>query len=368
MLTGGSAYYSDDHANAYSLLIVPDKCPEGKEREILINPFTYSTDVGWHQNIQKPPPAGNSVITKTQPNFTSRLDYELVLSYDDQTFSVPMKCISVYTTKDNIATLDNSDDVCRNLDISCSGPTDKPGTANVSITIAHIKENSVESLLARESVFEFLNRTTNAQNGSSFKIIDTAGNVCLSGENISCNKKVEDEGLEFLTRLRQIELEYDLIFQCPKDNAENMKVDILNDLIKHGYTTGFKAIVGLETYFSNKKDLFKISLLSLKKRSFYIMHKGEFRCRLYGNDFSLGNITVLMGPYTIKGSKALYKAITHTTGDKRKINLTLCSKSICYLISDEKKANIKELIKRMGEYIEVGNMNCVWDFIYEVNS
>jgi len=278
-----------------------------------------------------------------------------------------MKCVSVYIHGDNTALLSNSEDVCRNLDIICSGPTDKPGKSNVSISIACTKENSVESFLVCETVFAFLNRATNSKSGSSFEIVDASGNVFLSGENISCNEKIEDEGIEFLTKLRRIELEYDLIFQCPKDNAEYRKVDILNDLIENGYTTAFNAIPGFETYSANKKQLFKIGLLALLNRPVYILHRGNFRCRLYGNDFSLGKATVLMGPYTPKGSKAIHKAITYATADKRKTDLKLCNNSTCYIITDEDKANITDLIKKLGTHIKVENMDCVWDFVYEVN-
>lgn len=367
MLTGGAAYYSDDHANAYSMVIVPDNVSEGKEREVILYPFTYSAESGWHHNIRKALPTGYDSVVAEHPTFNCRADFQLVLSYDDQILSIPMKCVSVYIREDNTAVLSNSEDVCRNLDIICSGPTDKPGTSNVSISIARTKENSVESLLARETVFAFLNRATNSARGSSFKIVDASGNVFLSGENISCNEKIEDESIEFLTKLRRIELEHDLIFQCPKDNAEYRKVDVLNDLIENGYTAAFKAIPGFDTYSASKKQLFKIGLISLLNRHVYILHSGDFRCRLYGNDFSLGKVTVLMGPYTPRGSKAIHKAITYATADKRKINLKLCNNSTCYVITDEGKANITDLIKKLGTHIKVENMDCVWDFVYEVN-
>ena len=368
MLTSGAAYYSDDHSNAYSMVIVPDKGPEGKEREVSLLPFSYSIENGWHENKELNPPDGHSMIATAQPDFNCRSNFELILSYDDQNMSIPLKCVSVFIREDNTAVLSNLEDVCRNLDITCSGPTDKPGTSNISIKIASTKENSVEALLTRETVFSFLNHATKSQNGSSFKIVDAAGNVFLSGENINCNEEIEEDGIKFLKKLRKIELKYDLLFQCPRDNAEYRKVDILSELIELGYTTAFKAISDLETYSIDKKQLLKIGLHSLKNRPLYIFHRGDFRCQLYGNDFSLGNITVLMGPYTTKGSGTIHKAMTYAKGDKRKINLRLCGNAVCYLITDEKKAKATELLSDLDEYIQVGNMDCVWDFIYEIHS
>lgn len=366
MLTGGAAYYSDDHANSYSMVLVPDIQQNKKEHEVILCPFIYSDEEGWHHNIRKELPTGERSIITEPPNYTFRAAFELVLSYDDHNFSIPMKSVSVYIRDDNTAMIDNLEDVCRNLDIFCSGPTDKPGTAEISISIAHIKEYSLEALLTRTTVFDFLNHAASAINGSSFKIIDAAGNMFLSGENISFNENIEDEGIEFLTKLRKIEINYDLIFQCPKDNAEYKKVDILCDLIELGYTEGFKAIPGLETYSTDKKQLFKLGLSSLLNKSLYILHKGKFRCKLYGNDFSLGEMSVLMGPYITKGSGAICKALTYAADDKRKIKLRLCEHSVCYLIEDESKVNIDELIKNMGKCISVDNMDCKWDFIYEV--
>ena len=367
MLTGGAAYYSDDHANSYSMVIIPDHWPEGKEREVCLYPFTYSVENGWHHNQRKELPAACNNITADQPQIERRSDFELVFAYDDQRMAIPLKCVSVFIRDDNTAMLSNAEDVCRNLDITCIGPTDKPGTSKVSISIATIKENSVEALLTRETVFRFLNYATKAQNGSSFKIMDTAGDVFLSGDNITFDEAIEDEGVEFLTKLRKIEKTYDVLFQCPKDTAELRKVDILHDFIELGYTKGFKAIPRLETYSTDKKQLMKIGLCSLKNKSVYILHKGTFRCKLYGNDFSLGNTMVIMGPYSAKGTGAIRKSLTFAGDDQRKITLKLCDNSICYLITDEKKAVAQEILKDMGECIHVDKMNCVWDFVYEVS-
>lgn len=366
MLTSGAAYYSDDHANSYSMVIIPDCVPEASKREVCLYPFTYTVEDGWHLNQRKELPVDCNTITADQPQFECRSDFELVFAYDDQRISTPLKCVSVFIREDNTVMLSNAEDVCRNLDITCVGPTDKPGTAKVNIAMATTKENSVEALLARETVFRFLNCATKAQNGSSFKIIDTSGNVFLSGENITFDETIEDEGIDFLTKLRKIEQTHDILFQCPKDTVEFRKVDILNDLIELGYTKGFKAILGFETYSTDKKQLMKIGLCSLKNKPVNILHKGTFRCKLYGNDFPLGNIVVLMGPYSAKGSGAIRKALTFAADDQRKITFRLCDNSVCYLITDEVKADVQGLLENTGECIYVNKMNCVWDFVYEV--
>ena len=367
MLTGGAAYYSDDHANSYSIIIVPNAFQGKDKREICFLPFTYSSKNGWHQNCRAPSPIQDKTIVSKQPNFNCRSDFKLILSYDDKKISIPMKCVSFYVENDNTAVLNNYEDVCRNLDICCTAPTNSPGEATISICIAPSRENSVEAILCCEKVFSFLSSASKFPNGSSFKIIDDTDQVLLYGENITCNENIDGKAVEFLSKLRRIELNYDLIFQCPNDNSEHKKVDILSDLIDLGYTTSLKAIKAFETYSANRKQLFKIGILSLMNKPIYILHSGTFRCRLYGNDFNLGKVSVLMGPYTAKGSKSIYKSLTYTEHDKRRINLKLCDNSICYLVSDSTKLNMQKLIKELGKYIEVENMECIWDFIYEVN-
>ena len=329
--------------------------------------FLHTQEICEYDQRKELPSACNN-ITADQPQIKCRSDFELVFAYDDQRMAIPLKCVSVFIRDDNTALLSNAEDVCRNLDITCIGPTDKPGTSKVSISIATIKENSVEALLTRETVFRFLNYATKAQNGSSFKIMNTAGDVFLSGDNITFDKAIDDEGVEFLTKLRKIEKTYDVLFQCPKDTAESRKVDILHDLIERGYTKEFRAIPGFDTYSTDKKQLMKIGLRSLTNKPVYIFHKGTFRCKLYGNDFSLGNIMVLMGPYSAKGSRAIQKSLTFIADDQRKITLKLCDNSICYLITDEQQADAREILKNIGECVHVDKMNCAWDFIYEVSA
>ena len=74
-----------------------------------------------------------------------------------------------------------------------------------------------------------------------------------------------------------------------------------------------------------------------------------------------------MGPYTTKGSRAFRKAFTFFKDDQRKIQLTLSKNSICHIITDETRVNIPDMLSELGEHIEVKNMDCVWDFIYEVD-
>ena len=223
----------------------------------------------------------------------------------------------------------------------------------------------MEASLAYDSVLEFLGRATESTEGSFFKIIDNERNILLSGENISCNEIIDTEEVKFLSKLRKVELKYDLIFQCPKNNVESHRVDVLNDLIDCGYTTSFNAIPSLETDTIDKKQLLKLGLLLLKHRRFYIMHNGHFRCKLYGNDFFLGNATVIMGPYTAKAISTIYKAMTYLEGDKRRISFKLCGNPMCYFITDNEKIGANSLLNTLGKYMQIDRMDCVWDFVYE---
>ena len=110
--------------------------------------FLHTQEICEYDQRKELPSACNN-ITADQPQIKCRSDFELVFAYDDQRMAIPLKCVSVFIRDDNTALLSNAEDVCRNLDIICIGPTDKPGTSKVSISIATIKENSVEALLTR---------------------------------------------------------------------------------------------------------------------------------------------------------------------------------------------------------------------------
>ena len=366
MLTGGAAYYSDDHANSYSLVIIPDD-HKSEGRDIFLLPFTYSLEKGWHRNKKHSIPIEGKKIFLEQPNIICRADFELVLSYGNRNISIPLKCVSISEKDNNTAILNNSEDVCRNLDIICKGPTDKPGKSNITINVASTRETSVEAQLFCENVIKFLNCATKSNEKSYFKIVDTDGKAFLSGESICCEDAADEEVIRFLEKVRKIELKYSVLFQCPNNNTEQRKVDVLNNLIEHGYIDSFRAFTELKTHVSDKTKLYKLGFHSLKKNSLYILHSGTFKCCLYGNSFSIGKLTVLMGPYNTDSFEMLHKAITFIDGDERIINLKLGDDPICYIMTDDKKSEILENLKSTDKCIEIDKMDCVWDNIYEYN-
>lgn len=366
MLTGGAAYYSDEHANSYSVILVSDNFDEKGRRYIALSPYVYSEKLGWHLNERV---NNNKIetINTDLPIFDSRDDYNLILKKQDEEKAIPIKCISVFSDTSDTLKINNFEDVCRNLDIECVGPTKKRGTAYITISVPKGKEYSVRAMLEREETFDFINDSSKQNSGTSFKLINGKGDVVLSGENISGNADANKDIISFLKELKTIEDTYDVMFKCPNNNSESHKVEILNQIINEGFTDAFKPFETAIIDLSDEEKLRKLCECAKDKKSFSIICEDEFRCNLYGCNFSLGKALVYMGKYEVDYDDIQYKLKTFKNGDIRKITLKKQADTKCWLIFDTNKYLSNKGTIDYSTCIEFGKMNIHWDYIYEVD-
>ena len=364
MLTGGAAYYSDEHANSYSLIVISDNCDKKGRRYIAISPYVYSLELGWHLNKQ----VDNSVIETIKadiPIFDSRDDYNLILKNRYAEKKIPIKCISGYSDTSETLKINNFEDVCRMLDIECVGPTKKPGKAHITISMSKAKEYSVRAMLELEETFNFINDSTKRNSGSYFKLINSNGDIVLYGENVSGNADASIEVISFLKEVKIIEDTYDVMFKCPDNNSESHKMKILNEIINEGFSDAFKPFETATIDLNDEEKLRKLCECAKYKKPFDIICKNEFRCKLFGCDFSLGKGLVYMGKYEVDYDDVLYKLETFKNGDSRKITLKKQSDAKCWLIFDQNKYFLSKGAIDYSTCIEFGKMNIHWDFIYE---
>lgn len=364
MLTGGAAYYADDHANAYSVIIIPDSWGEKVRKGILFDPYTYSESQGWHKNKAKEERPDIEVIDKKYPLMDIRSDFKLVFSDKEQEYTVPIKDISVFDRGSNIALISNSEDVCRNLDITCTGHTDMPGTAYLTIDLAGRKVWSIAAFLDRESIFGFCQKASKGVS-INFRFEDESGQVFLSGDNLKIDGQVNQEVYEFLKKTRRIEEYYDVIFRCPDDTAEESKVDVINELIDRGFTSKLGIIQDATMEVADRNKLLKIGESWLFHKEFYIHCKDEFGCRLFGCDFSLGEASVIAGPYRVDHSGNILKALTFQKDDIRSVRFVAQKNTVCYLVTDVKKFNSAKRGELKHDFIGFGNLKADWGYIYE---
>ena len=221
-------------------------------------------------------------------------------------------------------------------------------------------------MLELEETFSFINNSSRQSSNSSFKLINKKGDVVLSGDNIYGKADVNLEAISFLKRVRNIENAYDIMFKCPDNNSDFQKVEILNQIIEEGFTDAFKPFETATIDLTDEKDLRKICDCAKAKKTFSIICEDEFRCNLFGCDFSLGKGLVYMGKYEVDLEDALYKLETFKDGDSRKITLKKQANAKCWLVFDQDKYLLNKGDIDCTTCIELGNMNIRWDFIYEV--
>ena len=365
MLTGGAAYFSDEHANSYSVILLSDNFDENGRRYIALSPYVYSAKLGWHLN-QRVDNNEIETIDTDIPLFDSRDDYNLILKKQDNEKIIPIKCISAYSDTSDTLKINNFEDVCRMLDIECVGPTKKPGTANITISLHKEKEYNVRAWLELEETFSFINDCSKQKLGTSFKIVNSSGYVVLSGENISGNADVSIDAISFLRKVKKIEDTYDIMFKCPENTSDHHKVEILNEIIKNGFSSAFNPFETATIELCDEEKLRKLCECAKDKKAFDIICEDEFRCKLFGCDFSLGKALVYMGKYEVDYDDALYKLKTFKDGDSRKIVLKKQADAKCWLIFDKNKYFSSQEGIDGTTCIEFGELKINWGFIYEV--
>ena len=366
MLTGGAAYYSDEHANSYSVVLVSDNFDKKGRRHIAISPYVYSSKLGWHPN-RRVCNNENETIDTDVPLFDCRDDYNLIFKKQDGEKIIPIKCISAYYDTSDTLKINNFEDVCRVLDIECVGPTKKRGTAYVTISMPKGKKYSVRAMIELEETFSFINDSSKQNSGTSFNLINGNGDVVLSGDNISGIADANADVISFLKEVKNIEDTYDVMFKCPDNNSESHKVEILNRIIKEGFSDDFLPFETATIDLCDEEKLRKLCECAKDKKSFDIICEDEFRCKLFGCDFSLGKALVYMGKYEVDYDDVRYKLKTFKDGDIRKITLKKQADAKCWLVFDTKKYISNKGAIDYSTCIEFGKMNIHWDYIYEVD-
>lgn len=117
-LTGGAAYYSDDHANAYSVILLNEEWEKDCSRKIAVAAYIYSEENGWHRNIKEKLRHPIKPIEEDLfPIGEIHGDMELILYYDNQEMVISIPVISFLGETETVLRLNNYNDVTRYLDI-----------------------------------------------------------------------------------------------------------------------------------------------------------------------------------------------------------------------------------------------------------
>ena len=362
LLTGGAAYYSDKHPNAFSMIYVSDN-----EKEMHLAPYTF--DGSWKKYEYKTNKKTIESIVSLPELGDLKEECQLVIKNSKQEYTLPLKKISVFQEdKDGkqIIHLDNRKEVLRDLNIDCSAPT-QGGTAKINITLARRMEFNIESLLKREECFEHMADLYKDKEKTEMFVKNNSGDVILYGNKLNGDFDVDRDGVELLRKIVKVEEYFGVKFHNPYELYEKdmERVNILLQLIDDGYTTKLKLAKKTTVNLSNVDMMDIWSKEISKANNFFIQYNKEFFCEIFGNIFSIGDIVILAGPYHMDKEDFEYKRKTFKEGDIRKGIMNADNNFSTYFIKNPQKLKEKVLSDMDCEVIKVNNADLNFGFIYE---
>lgn len=364
LLTGGAAYYSDRHPNAFSMLYITDI-----KKEICFVPYTY--DGEW-KNYEY----GNHKVDiqgiRELPELGEIQECRFVISSQGKEYEIPLQKVSVCKIKKSgklFVRLDNRKEVLRELDIKCEvAITGEGGT--FEIELAPKMDRNVAAMLKIEECFNYLSEIFRNPEGTSARIINESGKEIFSVANIQGKIETDKEEIELLKKIVKIEEFYDVKFYKPDNIYERdlKRINVLIQLIDEGYTTEFQMGRKAATTFKDLDTMNKWYQRADKLNNFFLIYRQPFVCELFGVEFLLGEVTIIAGIYHIDKDDLLYKIETFKEGDFRKCIFNADEKFKTYFVSDEELA--KEIVKfdSKAEAFSIGKIGMNFGYIYEKTS
>lgn len=362
LLTGGAAYYSDKHPNAFSMIYIPD----GK-KEMCFAPYTF--DEVWKKYEYKTSRKTIRDITMIPEIGDLKEKCQLVVKNDKREYVMPLKKVSVFEediSGEKIIHLDNRKEVLRDLNIDCSAPA-KGGTAKFNITLAPKMEFNIKSMLKREECFEAMEDLYNDKDETKMCVKNESGTIILSGDNFNGNFEADRDGTELLRKIVMVEEYFDIKLRNPYDIYEGdlSRLNILLEIVESGYTTSLKLGKSIMVNLLDKDTLDIWHEEISQNNNFFIRYSKEFMCELFGNVFSIGDILICAGPYHMDKEDFEYKRETFRSGDIRKGVLNADEKFKTYFIKNPQQTEMQVLAELDCKVIDINNANLKFGFIYE---
>lgn len=362
VLTAGTTYYSDTHPNAFSIL-----CICGTKKDICVTPYKYKNE--WRNyELEKQPEAMDGIV-KLPAIGDLNEECRFILKSDDKIYEIPLKKVSVYRFEKAgvpYIKLDNRKEVLRHLDIVCEGPASGKKT-NVTVSLAHKMKRNIRDILDREEYFSFIAKNIINNHRTKFYIESKSGVKLISGSGLKGSADVDEESTELLRKIGIIEKYYDVILCRPDELYERdlEHIELLNDLIENDYTDKLSLGSTVSTDIIDFEELKKFYEQSKKNNSFCLVYEGVFYCKIFGVRFSLGEVLIVAGKYSIDGTDLKYKVDTFREGDSRRIIFTANDIFNTFFVVDREKAKEKAIIESECEIFSVDKIGLSWGFIDE---
>lgn len=361
LLTGGAAYYSDNHPNAFSVICIADN-----KKEIMVSPYTFNKK--WMEYKLESKDLILTKLYQLPPLGEIQEECIFAIETEDSKFEIPIKKLSVYQYYENGTPhirLDNNKEVLRYLNIQYDGPQ-IGGMANVSVTLSTKMERSISGMLERERYFEFMNTVLESKQKAEVYIQSKSGVKIAVAFGLNGSIDRADQGIGYLEKLKQIEDFYGCRFYRPDELYENDAncIELLLELMEQGYTETLKIGNIAKINLADKTALTGVHKTAKNKNVFSLVYESEFYCNLFGATFSLGEILIVAGTYFVDKRDLRYKIRTFKEFDNRQLAFSANKDFKTYFILNRDKAKDKIQMKD-SETFSVGKIGLKWEHIFE---
>lgn len=345
-IIGGSAYYSDNHLNIFSLLYI-----QSKKKTIAMMPFIYEN--GWKdfEFINYSPV---SEFVKGMPEEGQSFDNTMLyLKSDNEEFAIRTGAVNVFHTR-KASVLNNKRSFINSFDIVYD---DISRTLNI-----YPKANRrryIRTLLDYYELTEFINN----HKGKNIcaRLMGEDEKFILNTDRVNVNEYAKYD-IQFLKKLSKLEEHFSIKFTLPDEisDFDYKKVDFIYELISKGYMDltfpegAEYENIAHEASFEEMKYIYEGS----EKNSFALKNEYSNSVVLFGVNMQFDSINGYLYPYYVNMKRLERKIKSFEDGDRRKIIFCPAGSNKVTIVYDKNKE--ERFLKTISDY-DIVNVN--FDFI-----
>lgn len=328
LLTGGAAYYNDEHPNSFSMIHIDEDTMGLEVCSFYYNGSHWQTfrDIGqYHWRRRKG-------FLKWEKAISEYTKYSLTVQIDDNKYSVCKGYFDVkkrYVDGREVIDFTNKINPARYIDIETEDDQDQNGRKTQMLAVRHAP-GQWQMIAARRMIAEFNYFVASHIQGAACKLVGLADNTgkILYGfplDESRIQKISDNSNIRWYKLLQELETYYDVRFlhtypQMPSE-LEIQAVNWLIELKRMG-----NLCIGMEIQESffivhNLQEIEWVRDVSLKDGGivFHFVRKMEYH--LFGTVISLGECDIYYKSFKVKDmANLLHKIDTWEEGDMRRID------------------------------------------------
>ena len=328
LLSGGAAYYNDEHPNSFSIIRV-NKNQQPLKISLYCNgdnwvPYSECPSEEWeadHGQIRW----NDAIKNRKEFGFGYLIDGKMKI-VDYAHYDVVPEVTDIGT----VYFFNNCINPARKLDIYSENDTEHPGKMRVRIRHGPCREQLTESLLIMDSINTFLAANLPGAENASFGLFDISNGISVFATvpleiKMLSERTVNHKSNErFYQKLQELENFYGVLFRLPVrefTKSEMDTIDFLYEISEYGNLhLRYPDIPKSDFYAHSLSEINWVHQLGKSNQLFAYKFVRKLKVGLFGVEIRLGMCVI-----TIKGARTKsieeieYKIQTWAEGDVRKI-------------------------------------------------